>query len=352
MKTTTLSAGVALLCSLLLCNSAMAYDPKPGHLRLTELSYQKLAQCRGKVVTPARLQRLQDGNLAMDEGAAKLPSSLYDNPWSDQLFPAYRRVGNWHFYHPDKTDKETVQPGLVNMSQQRLWARAQLGLTMANDSAQRDYFVGALLHLLQDVSVPAHVTPVYHGPSLVGLFPLFTTKLTHYLKGERRAKFYGIKDPIDSSPVTIELEDLPCPTTDSKLNYDAIRELLARQTLAAMAEPIPNCGNNHWQLFWNKELPHNYFKGYNLELPPFGSNGDLVVGMQTQCEFKAKGNQLQDQRYYEFIQQRHIQAVLAGMLLLQQADSTVGEQQGTDLLQVSADPGAVNRAPGADMVVP
>ncbi len=112
MKTTTLSAGVALLCSLLLCNSAMAYDPKPGHLRLTELSYQKLAQCRGEVVNPARLQRLQDGNLAMDEAPPNCPLPCMIIPGVINCFRPIAALATGTFIIRIKPTKRQCSPAL------------------------------------------------------------------------------------------------------------------------------------------------------------------------------------------------------------------------------------------------
>lgn len=301
---------------MLLAFGAKGYHPKEAHEPLTTRALDAMAQCGVHLTESTRLQLMQ-GNLAMDEGAGKLPRELMSTSFAKAVFPMTRRIHNWHFYHPDKTADAQRLAGKTDMSMARLWLAALTGLEQA-PAEHRAYYLGALIHLIQDVTVPAHAVPVYHGPKIIAWQREFAP-LVDYLGFGFRGIFV-IHDPVDDWPVSPSgaderLQAISCPALpeafdDHSAAFDALRAGVARQTLAALDNPIPGCAAP-WRLFWSEDLGHRYFAGYKQGIKPFGRtktlSGDGISMDGRPCEPDYQG----------FVEARHRAAIEATMAALQ-----------------------------------
>ncbi|QSX30626.1 hypothetical protein JYB88_02895 [Shewanella cyperi] len=299
----------------------LAYNPDTGHLPLARQALALFESCSGDsfyqsgLTDPndSRANQLLIANHAMDKGATALPRPLLKLPEADALFTMARRVHNWHFFNPDKQDPALTQEGRTDMSMARLWYNATQGFERYGDD-YRWYFLGALMHLTEDVSVPAHVAPVYHGPKLVAWKRAFAP-LVDYLGWGFRGVL-TIHDRIDDWPVSADLAQtqaglcavLATPITSA----DSIRLSQARATLAAMAEAVPGCPGLHWGDYWQQPLGHKYFVGYNQQLPPFGEERARRPGLIPAC--------VPDKAAFDaFVKGRHLDAIRADLQLLQWA---------------------------------
>lgn len=164
----TTSSLLCILC-LWLAGNAHAYSVETGHAPLTEAALKAYAICFPKDTTfhgdASNKNRLhmQLGNIAMDTGSNKLPIKYADNPQVHMLFDYAIRATNWHFYNPNKTEKKITRRGAIEQSQKRLWQRAKRGFETMSEAEDKALFLGALVHFVEDVTVPAHVVPVYPG---------------------------------------------------------------------------------------------------------------------------------------------------------------------------------------------
>ncbi|ABM01112.1 hypothetical protein SHAM105786_06510 [Shewanella amazonensis] len=301
---------------ILLAFSAKGYHPKEAHEPLTTLAVDAMAQCGINLSESTRLQLMQ-GNLAMDEGAGKLPKELMNTSFAKAVFPMTKRIHNWHFYHPDKTADAQRLAGKTDMSMARLWQAAQAGLEQA-PAEHKAYYLGAIIHLIQDVTVPAHAVPVYHGPKIIAWQREFAP-LVNYLGFGFRGIFV-IHDPVDDWPVNSTgaeqpIAAIPCPelhaaSSNLSANFDALRTRVARQTLTALDNPIPGCAAP-WRLFWREDLGHRYFAGYTQGIKPFGRanslSGEGISIDGRPCEPDYQG----------FVETRHRAAIEATMAALQ-----------------------------------
>ena len=307
----------------LICMPAKAYHPDSGHSVLTKLALKGYQWCYNDdwYQQADRADQLLAGNLAMDKGLSALPIGDQLLPEAITLFPLLVRVTNWHFFHPDKTGFS--RHGNVEMSHMRLWRRAHLGL----ETDKPLLFVGAFLHLIEDISVPAHVVPVYHGPATslkaLGEFD----HLVDYMKAAGQTEGVWLADKIsdqidsikpDDNALSAQLNSL-CPAQE--LNPEQTREQLSRLTLALVDRPIPGCGNTPWRRFWpaptTLQRPSNsqrYFARYNVgaDFPLFNQSGTVSdADGRPVCKLNAD-----DKTYKNFLHQLHRNAIKADIALL------------------------------------
>lgn len=353
------------LCALLVMPLlARAYHPDTGHAPLLRLVISQYQQCspHSRLVAAHRVEheaeheaenaaksiehsaaasRLLQGNVAMDHGLGFSFSAEGLRDWwrleHDDALRLPKRLLHWHFYNPDQ--QVLAKIGLIDQSMLGLWQQLQAGW-VANRAAQdKLLFVGGLAHLVEDLTVPAHVVPVYHGPTAVYLEgPRRLRGLVDYYVQARPDTGAMIDDAIDSWPVdTAQLSrDLaadknlcaqhhasvralqPEPPASHRDNrhlswhgLNTLRDTTARQTLALLQQAIPGCPGVYWQDFWQAPTPGQYFGRYNMRQPLFGEAGELQGAGGARCQMQAA-----DPRYQAFVAQLHRQAVLADMVLL------------------------------------
>ncbi|MCJ8267794.1 MAG: hypothetical protein MJK04_00150 [Psychrosphaera sp.] len=342
----------AAFLALFFATTTHAYVPETGHAPLTQLAVQGYQQCfdNQTFATPNVLNRLLQGNMAMDHGTSSFSDEDEAIPGVITLFHLITRVTNWHFYQPYKKhpqEQHSSKQKNVEMSHKRLWKMAVDGFSKATTPHDKWLFLGALLHLNEDLSVPAHVVPVYHGPTtLVERLGKFES-ITHYPQDSNivRGFWLGkkITDQIDQMRVDKTRlngaikQQLPafCQalTTQTLSTPHSIKNGLAKQTLALINQPIPNCPGVKWSRFWDDvpqqsspPLPsQRYFKLYNSEqgFPLFGLAG-LVSDKSGKTGCTLEDN---DKRYLDFVFQLHLAAVKADVALLYWAGEGQGQGQ-------------------------
>lgn len=319
-----------------LSSGCLAYHPETGHAPLLRLAINQYLQCQptsrllGDTAAPARVLQ---GNIAMDQG---LGFSLRDG-WvvqHDDVLRLSKRLLHWHFYHPDR--QALAKVGWIDQSMLGLWQQLNFGWSANAALHDKLLFVGGLAHLLEDLTVPAHVVPVYHGPTAVYLQgPRRLRTLVDYYLDARPETGMMIEDAIDSWPVDearlqrdLAADPAMCQRirpqalalkpaaaereyAQGKADLDRLRDTTARQTLALLEQVIPNCPGVRWQDFWQVPAAGQYFGRYALQQPLFGEAGVVRGASGASCQMQAA-----DARYHTFVAQLHLQAVQADMVLL------------------------------------
>lgn len=122
----------------------------------------------GKAVEVFVRARLGDGSIdfARHRGAINKGSARED------LWPPVRRAANWHFYRADPEMRPgrvwclpfiTVYPYSEKVLAGHIARLKQRAVTGKPPSRGAMILAGRILHHVQDMSTPSHVTPVYHA---------------------------------------------------------------------------------------------------------------------------------------------------------------------------------------------
>jgi hypothetical protein len=312
---------------LMMSSPAHAYEVDL-HVPLTSVSLDLYNKCfpASTAFRGADAQkRLIQGNRGMDTGTMDMLRHLNLSTRERarlkglSVFNLTKRITNWHFYNPDRTGLSRV--GLIEQSHLRLWQELKEGLG-SNEGASALLFLGGLLHLVEDVSVPAHAVPVYHGPTAIaGIGPEHLRPLVTYMKSAGKTHGGMIKDPIDLiSPDSKGLAENLAPTAEfcSSLGSGAetpeeIRDGLARAVYALLQEQIPGCDGVKWGDFWVLPTEREYFGRYAVGngQPLFGEQGVVRSPKGSSCEM---GDQ--EERYAEFAGKLHREAIKADLRML------------------------------------
>jgi len=348
-----------LICSLAILVSmepvsVQAYSPEAAHRPLSSLALETFRACFHKDPFRGARERIIDGNAAMDEGMRNLTDDDILDDTKVRIFSALQRGVNWHFFNPEMTDTKFTEraPGFlgeilvtmlgldreIEQSYRRPWDRLKKAFANAgnlSDKARirsdRALYLGGLLHLLEDVSVPAHVIPVFHSVTLIRFIGDFDDQVD-YLRGARQVDGLSIKDAIDSMPadmdklaahVDINRADFCKLVMDGPMEPDSIRDRLAGETLELTETSIPgsNCSHLKWNTFWTvKERSGNdYFGKYNLAKghPLFNKAGSIPGPAGTpECKFTDGDN-----AYSDFVFKAHLLALKADLRLLNWAST-------------------------------
>jgi len=302
--------------------NSFGYEPDKGHEPLINTALKVYSEC----VTEPNLiyginerKRIIQGDLAMDKG---LKFNLID--WislrEEGVFTKKRRIFNWHFYNPERISYSKV--GLIEQSHSRLWGDLIKGINKNNKEYNKLLFLGGIIHLIEDLTVPAHVIPVYHGPTAVKhLGPKQLEPLVSYMQNEGKEHSKKIADKIDSiSPDITRLEkellnnkQFCLAVQKENLSLTDIRLSVAQFTLEYLKNEIPNCPGVKWQDFWIQPTNQEYFGRYNVkgENPLFGEAGVLLSSSNNICTFNAL-----DDRYLDFVYVLHKKAIEADLKIL------------------------------------
>jgi hypothetical protein len=331
-------AGLLCIFCLYFPGSGRAYSVETGHAPLTQAALQAYTTCfpddptfRGDDSNKNRLH-LQLGNIAMDKGESEIPWKYRNNSLIKPVFKLKNRLTNWHFYNPNKTSKAITRRVTVEQSQRRLWQRARHGFDTTSKAEEKPLFLGALIHFVEDVSVPAHVVPVYHGPFIPRIAGDFKP-LYQYLIDANRAEDKTVYDAIDklSPDTTWILEQFTSKDSPACAvarvpddNPNKIRQQLAQATLDALQTEIYNCKGAHWKIFWNGTIDskkNKYFEAYNINIPEFNRHGKIIDASGKYLCTMREG----DWRYRQFLFDRHLDAVKADLRLLRWASQNMAK---------------------------
>ena len=323
--------------------AVQAYDPETGHLPLSSVALDMYGQCfpEKQIFLNHYRADILAGDAMMDEGVLRGGKQVFSF-WHSlfvkhaDIFEASERVFNWHFYNPEREALADI--GVIDQSLVGLYQKAQLGFVDNRDRSDKVFFMGALAHLTEDLTVPAHVVPVYHGPVEAKLLshghirPFVEYMKAHFVPlNDKLGAPLLIKDPVDAAPV--DMQQLPGQVAQylqaqgtTVCGYlaqhpistlDNFRDEVARHTLMFLeTTTIERCEGLVWGDFWKKPEGTDYFGYYNTDFgnPLFNQPGTLVRRDKT-CVFMGDAGK-PDARYTQFVTQLHIFAVLDDLRLL------------------------------------
>lgn len=167
------------------------------------------------------------------------------------------RARNWHFYNRDGQVRRAwwgAERNLDAVFRQRIRELEERLETRESDPSEIYKATGRVLHYIQDMSVPAHVVPIYHGP--------------------------GLKDRVDGYPPVVgdalqtvvqkelgrDLAERGCerlrpgPEGSSAAFFQNLLDDTAQTTLRAIGQTNhPDAGSERWLKFWGSS---RHLKGF------------------------------------------------------------------------------------------
>ncbi len=197
------------------------------------------------------------------------------------ISPIYTRATNWHFYNRN-LDRDILrepiwsfmEPLTFHLSSDRILKRRCEQLTEEIEKkSPKDVcnFTGRILHHIQDMSIPSHVVPVYHGPLVSDSFE---TYLSTYLKNSEYL-----------SDITEELEQKTPPIpTFLKNDIMQLYQDTAEATLEFIKPENSSCQVTRngiettlpWSFFWaDKNSKHRDDYPSSCQFGGFGTFGPL-----------------------------------------------------------------------------
>ena len=127
-------------------------------------------------------------------------------------YPTVGRLLNWHFFASNRViaaQSRSLLPGLVlrPTSEHIVASRAGTLIDRAGRWPDRSQLktLGRLLHHIQDMSIPAHVVPIYHGPAKKDAFELYLQNNWPHIAAGLRAEPFTRREKSDAR----DCRDLP-----------------------------------------------------------------------------------------------------------------------------------------------
>lgn len=112
-----------------------------------------------RLITAEALRRLRDDGSVKVVLTEPQQIAILDGS-ADEDTPSWQRLRNWHFFHSN--DEMPVAGRWLRFDSR--YRVEELAQSLAQSQASEGYdLIGRLLHHIQDMSTPSHVTPVYHG---------------------------------------------------------------------------------------------------------------------------------------------------------------------------------------------
>ncbi len=97
----------------------------------------------------------------------------------------FERITNWHFYRSEESPiSDRVYCCIRPTSEHLLQKRIDQMLQYSKDDKRRYEYLGRVLHHIQDMSTPAHVLPIYHGPIKQDYFENFIEEHVEHITFE------------------------------------------------------------------------------------------------------------------------------------------------------------------------
>lgn len=146
-----------IFISLLWNSLAYSYSIE-NHLKISSLSIELIKHCQ----IPNAVNANEVIQFSGREDSSPHHASIYT------------RLTNWHFYtHDQKKDDWILSP----IIRREFWKRWDFLIKELENSEEQSSelgpLTGAIAHYIQDVTNPAHVVPVYHGPGVKDKFDSF-----------------------------------------------------------------------------------------------------------------------------------------------------------------------------------
>lgn len=213
----------------------------------------------------------------------------------------FGRMFRWDYYEP--AGQST--PALLWLVETRFHRHfREISERLAAPRSQAAFFsdLGRVVNYVQQVTSPAQTVPVYTG------------RFWRFSLNDRFNTF-----PIDADAVRSRLAGVCDQVRALPATYEAILQLTAERTLAAIDQPLTGMPAS-WTAFWQPDDEPGNFGEYGPAGNNFGRSVQFRCGPKTQQE---RCVLLEDDPIYqEFATDRHTQAVVATMqvmLLAQQS---------------------------------
>lgn len=177
----------------------------------------------------------------------------------DGLTPT--RASNWHFYNRDGQVRRAwwgAERNLDAVLRQRIRELEKRLETREPDPSEIYKAAGRVLHYIQDMSVPAHVVPIYHGPGL-------KDRVDGYPPSGGDALRKAVQEELGQN-----LQERGCewlrPGNPEGSSSDFFQNLLdstAQTTLRAIGQTnSPDAGSERWLKFWGSSRNPKGFAEY------------------------------------------------------------------------------------------
>lgn len=216
----------------------------------------------------------------------------------------FRRMLQWRYY--DRRQKERGFLGLVETRLHEHYNKTARALRRADSLRDRYTNLGVLVHYLQEVTVPAHVIPIFN-PRLWRLF-----------EGDTMDKY-----PLDKTAVEARLGGL-CEAlfADRAKDFKQLLVETAEHTRAAARGPIPGLPAD-WTAFWRDDADPSDFGEYG----PAGNRFGRATGFRCGESRRERCHLVDDDPIYrDFATARHVDAVLATMRAMLMAQKLFAEE--------------------------
>lgn len=251
--------------------------PGPIHQELTFLAAKQLSHClQGTDIPPL-------GPLEV--------RYIVKRDVSEAERSIFRRMLQWRYY--DRRQKARGFLGIVETRLHEHYNKTARALRHADSLRERYTDLGILVHYLQEVTVPAHVIPI------------FNPRVWRLIEGDTMDKY-----PLDKAAVEARLGGLCKPLfADQANDFKQLLVETAEHTRAAAREPIPGLPAD-WTAFWRDDADPSDFGEYG----PAGNRFGLATSFRCGPDRRARCHLVDDDPIYgEFATARHVDAVLATM---------------------------------------
>lgn len=273
---------IVFVAAMVLSKSALSFNPDV-HAVVTEDALVLYSYCQA--------HQPEDLPMKLSKSEGALISEA--NEGMDGV--SISRAWNWHFFD-SSYDYKNNRPGHIakgfmgmNRSLHKLFLKRSKALVKNSQASKKRRLLKStaeLMHLIQDMAVPAHVAPIYHVA--------------------------WHKDPFDSySPkerVKVSLSPLECKNyIDNVIPPVEILEVLAKTTLAQMKTSINE--TQSWQDYWSIYPQTN--KSAKAGFSIYGKCGREAFGRD-----KGDTCHLERNQYDKFYNSRYVDAVKSSLRLL------------------------------------
>lgn len=273
------------LILLVLSLQAHAYS-KPNHKRITEAAVDLIQRCELPIqLNDKQVSTLVALNIGQDGIFRKMRLWHFPAPLPESNSPAPQKKRAWLY---GKLVTETTFDRWVKYLDEHIRTQAEL--------EQRLSGIGALLHYVQDLAVPAHAVPIFHPSRIAN-----GDKLDDWKKMQ------------PDGPALLPATQTVCETisTGSVAEVSEFLNATRRATLISMQRSLgPDCqgSNCRWSRYWSEAVLENGFADY-------GCDGKDVFGKAT---FNCEGDKYTVKRevYSTFAADRFQDAVIASAQVL------------------------------------
>ncbi len=264
---------------------------KDKHADLTGVAFDKYLEC---------IKTLNANNTLDKERVTKYTSK------EDELTSNPSRLSSWHFYDAYYGTKNAMNS---NTSLHKIYAkRVDKLLSSINDNNSNNIseYTGRVLHYIQDMTVPAHVAPIYHS---------FGNKSDPF---DDMSEWKSKEDPVEQDFCQMQNVKI----MNARCELDKILQDTAEDTRSRIKENIPAPSGHRlrgktWEEFWVMRDPKNDNQYSNVK-PGFAPYGkEKREGFEKLC----KQDKIICKEFFDKSHKRAISSTVKALLLINELNS-------------------------------